>query len=145
MKYLSGTVVLITLFCLVPYPVPAAEIDISGDYNFILEESSISGPCPLGKDGQGSLKIAKSGAGYTLGYLTGMVCNPPQVCVLSGTCTGDNCVFVTTVTVDDEGGTVTNTANLTFEKNHAVGNGSCVYKHPGGMQCTWTYLLTLTK
>ena len=99
----------------------------------------------MGKNGQGTLVIEKSGCGYTIKYLQGMVCNPPSVCVLSGTCKGNECAFSTTVKVDDEGGLVTNSANFTFEKNSAVGSGSSVYKHPGGMVCSWTYVLMLTK
>ena len=145
MKQLAVTVLLAALFLLAACAALAADTDLSGDYNFILSDSVVKGPCPLGQDGQGSLKISKSDAGYTLGYLKGMVCNPPNVCVLSGTCDGGHCIFSTTVVVDNEGGAVTNTADLTFDGNHALGTGSCVYKHPEGMQCTWTYFLTLTK
>ena len=137
--------VLAIVVCLAVGPAWGEEADISGDYNFILSDSDSSGPCPMGGDGSGSLTISKTASGYALGYIKGMVCRPAEVCALTGTCDGNRCVFTTTVTVDNEGGTVTNKADLTFEQNHAVGSGGTVYKHPSGMQCSWSYLLTLTK
>ena len=122
----------------------AGDVDLSGTYDFILSDTVVKGPCPMGKDGTGQLTIEKSGNGYVIKYIKGMVCNPPNVCVLAGSCNGDECKFVTTVPVDNEGGKVTNTANLKFIKNHAVGSGGCVYIHPK-MTCSWTYILTLTK
>lgn len=101
--------------------------------------------CPMGGNGSGSITIMDEGGGsYSLKYMKGMVCNPADVCVLPGSCDGTECIFSTTVTVDNEGGQVTNTAKFTFEANHALGSGSSVYKHPK-MTCSWTYLLMLTK
>jgi hypothetical protein len=126
-------------------PLAAAEdFDPSGTYNFDLSGTVVTGPCPMGKDGKGQLTIEKSGDGYVIKYLKGMVCNPPNVCVLTGSCKGRECKFSTTVPVDNEGGKVTNTAHLTFIMNHAEGTGGCVYQHPK-MRCAWDYALTLTK
>ncbi len=122
----------------------AEDFDPSGTYDFILSGTVVDGPCPMGTDGKGQLTIEKSGEGYVIKYLKGMVCQPPDVCVLMGTCEGRVCKFSTTVPVDNEGGKVTNSADLTFIMNHAEGSGSCVYRHPK-MTCTWTYALTLTK
>ena len=124
--------------------VAAEDFDPSGTWNFNLSGTVVSGPCPMGKDGKGQLTIEKSGDGYVIKYLKGMVCSPPNVCVLYGTCNGRECKFSTTVPVDNEGGKVTNSADLTFIMNHAEGTGGCVYKHPK-MLCTWDYALTLTK
>ncbi len=145
MKSLSVFLFFLIIFTGAAMPGLAEAFDPSGNYQYILSDSSISGPCPMGQDGRGTLTIQKSGAGYTIKYLKGMTCNPASVCILSGSCQGKVCSFSRTVKVDNEGGTVTNSADFTFDKNHANGKGSSVYKHPGGMQCTWTYLLMLTK
>ncbi len=123
----------------------AKDANPTGVWNFSLTDSAVSGMCPMGTNGSGSITIMDEGGGaYSLKYLQGMVCNPADVCVLPGSCDGAECVFSTTVTVDNEGGQVTNTAKFTFEANHALGSGSSVYKHPK-MTCSWTYLLMLTK
>ncbi len=123
----------------------AQAFDPTGTWKFTQSDSSVSGVCPMGGNGTGTMTITDAGGGkYALKYLSGMVCNPASVCVLSGTCHSSKCVFQTTVPVDDEGGKVINTANFTFDAGHAVGSGSSVYRHPG-MQCSWTFLLMLTK
>lgn len=118
-----------------------------GNWNFILSESQVQGMCPMGGDGTGTLTIKDMGEdGLAITYLQGMTCDPPEVCELPGFCSGNECVFSTTVEVDDEGGEVTNTAELqVIAPHHMEGTGSSVYKHPSGFTCTWTYLLTLTR
>jgi len=123
----------------------AGEVNPAGEYDFVLFQSSLSGTCPLGRDGQGRLTVEKSETGYRIQYLQGMTCRPETVCILSGSCRGDRCTFTTTVKVDDDGGKVTNSAELTFSGRQAQGKGRSVYNHPSGFQCTWTYLLTLTR
>ena len=145
MKTLFSILVSVVVCVLAAGQVPAKDVKPVGTYNFILSDSATSGPCPMGKNGRGKLSIVKAGRGYQVRYLTGMVCRPAAVCRLFGNCTGDTCRFSTRVKVDNEGGTITNTAQLKFLAKHAMGSGKSVYRHPGGMVCTWTYLLTLTR
>lgn len=124
----------------------AGNINPTGNWKFTLYESSVSGMCPMGRDGKGSLVITKRGnRKYTLKYVKGMTCDPNDVCVLKGSCEGAVCIFSTTVTVDNEGGSVTNSNELRFDGGVVRGAGQSVYKHPSGMTCSWTYKLTLDK
>ena len=124
-----------------------ADTNPSGNWNFSLYESAVSGMCPMGQDGSGTLTILDQGGGaLTLQYVTGMQCDPSDVCVLFGACDGNLCAFSTEVTVDDEGGKVTNSAELTLvAPNHLEGVGSSVYQHPQGFTCSWSYMLTLSR
>jgi len=117
----------------------------AGTYRFVLSNSSVQGKCPMGRNGAGTLGIVKTPKGYSLQYLRGMTCRPASVCVLYGGCRGGACLFSTTVTVDSEGGKVTNTAKLRFAGRGGNGTGRSVYRHPSGFSCTWTYSLLLTK
>ena len=75
-----------------------------------------------------------------------MTCRPPEVCRLSGSENDGTYTFTTTVPVDDEGGKVTNTAELVFTSaNAAQGSGSSRYVHPEGFSCTWTFDITLSR
>lgn len=131
------------VFCLTAGQVSAE--DIAGDWNYAISESSVSGMCPMGRDGTGALVIADEGDGnYNLGYIKGMTCRPAAVCHLKGQCEGNECVFTVTLPVDNEGGKVTNSASISFDNGHGLGSGKSVYTHPA-MRCSWTYLLMLTR
>ncbi len=123
----------------------AQDIDPVGRYSFTLTDIKIAGDCPMGPDNSGRLSILQQGDGYILTYIEGMKCRPAAVCTLKGRCQGRVCTFSTTVQVDNEGGKVTNSARLRFDGGSASGEGKSVYRHPSGFQCTWTYLVTLTR
>jgi hypothetical protein len=100
----------------------------------------------MGGNGGGELKIEKAGDGFTLTYGDGMICRPAEVCRLNGSATGGTYSFTTTVPVDDEGGKVTNEAQIEFRSaTAATGTGSSKYVHPEGFSCTWTFDIALSK
>ena len=75
-----------------------------------------------------------------------MSCRPAEVCRLTGSERGGTYTFTTTVPVDEEGGKLTNTAELEFTSaNAAAGSGSSKYVHPEGFSCTWTFDIALSR
>lgn len=147
MKSLSGAISIASFFIVVFFSATcfAASSAPIGTWNFNLSDSSVKGMCPMGGDGRGKLSIMDDGNGkYVLKYLKGMGCSPAKVCVLSGSCNGSECIFSTTVRVDNEGGKVTNTAQLRFDGKQVHGSGKSQYLHPS-MTCSWSFVLTLNK
>ena len=123
----------------------ADDLDPTGVWKVARSNSKTAGPCPMGGDGSGELNIERAGDGFTLTYGEGMSCRPAEVCRLTGSKTGGTYTFTTTVPVDNEGGKVTNTAELEFESaTAAAGTGSSKYVHPEGFSCTWTFDITLS-
>ena len=124
----------------------ADDLDPAGVWKVARSNSRTAGPCPMGGDGSGELTIEQAGAGFTLTYGEGMSCRPAEVCRLTGSKTGGTYTFTTTVPVDNEGGKVTNTAELRLESaTAAAGSGSSKYVHPEGFSCTWTFDITLSR
>lgn len=124
----------------------AGDLDPTGVWQVTRSGSKTVGPCPMGGDGGGELRIEESEGGLTLTYGAGMTCRPAEVCRLAGSATGGTYTFTTTVPVDDEGGKVTNRAELEFASTTAAtGSGSSKYVHPSGFSCTWTFGLTLRR
>ena len=128
-------------------PAMADDAAPTGQWDFLLTQSRVQGSCPMGGDGSGTLTILDQGGGaLVIQYLTGMACSPGEVCILFGACDGSHCVFSTTAPVDDDGGTVTNSADLLLmSPGRMEGAGGSVYTHPSGFSCTWDYMLTLTR
>jgi hypothetical protein len=124
----------------------AEDVDPTGSWRVARSNSKTVGMCPMGGDGSGVLEIEKAAGGLTLTYGEGMACRPAEVCRLTGSESGGTYTFTTTVPVDDEGGKVTNTAELVFTSAaSANGSGSSRYVHPEGFSCTWTFDLTLSR
>jgi hypothetical protein len=124
----------------------AEDLVPTGVWQVTRSDSKTVGACPMGGDGGGELRIEKSGSGLTLTYGEGMTCRPAEVCRLTGSATGGTYTFTTTVPVDDEGGMVTNRAELEFASaTAAAGSGSSKYVHPSGFSCTWTFGLALRR
>jgi hypothetical protein len=124
----------------------AGDPDPTGIWQVTWSNSKTVGPCPMGGDGDGELTIEESAGSLTLAYGEGMTCRPVEVCRLTGSATGGTYTFTTTVPVDDEGGKVTNRAELEFTSaTAATGTGSSKYVHPSGFSCTWTFGLALRR
>jgi hypothetical protein len=124
----------------------AADPDPTGVWKVTRSNSKKMGPCPMGGDGSGELRIEAAGGGFTLTYGEGMTCRPIEVCRLTGSESGGTYRFTTTVPVDDEGGKVTNTAELEFSSvTAAAGSGASKYVHPEGFSCTWTFDISLSR
>lgn len=129
-------------------PINPKLIKISGTWNYNATMPSVQGMCPPGGPASGTLTINK-GSGvrpYILVFQSGRVCNPASLCTFHGTLTGNELVFVNEAKVDDEGGEVTNAFRLTVLTNDvATGNASSRYIHPDGMECHWSYSITLRR
>jgi hypothetical protein len=124
----------------------AGDLVPTGVWQVTRSDSKTVGPCPMGGDGGGELRIEESEGGLTLTYGEGMTCRPAEVCRLTGSATGGTYTFTTTVPVDDEGGKVTNRAEFEFASARAAaGSGSSKYVHPSGFSCTWTFELALRR
>jgi len=124
----------------------AGDLDPTGVWKATRSNSKTMGPCPMGGNGGGELRIEASTGGFTLTYGEGMTCRPAEVCRLAGSESGGTYTFATTVPVDDEGGKVTNTAVLEFSSaTAAAGRGSSKYVHPEGFSCTWTFDISLSR
>jgi hypothetical protein len=125
---------------------PAGDVDPTGTWNVVRSASRRTGPCPAGSAGKGELTISRVDGVLTLTYGKGMTCRPAAVCKLAGSLSKGVYTFVTTVPVDDEGGKVTNFAEIKFASGKAgSGKGSSRYVHPSGMTCTWTFDLALSR
>jgi len=126
--------------------VAAGDLDPTGAWQVTRSNSKTMGPCPMGGNGGGELEIEKAGDGLTLTYGDGMTCRPAEVCRLTGSETEGTYTFTTTVPVDDEGGNVTNAAEIEFTSSTAAsGTGSSKYVHPEGFSCTWTCDIALSR
>lgn len=124
----------------------AGDLDPTGAWQATRSNSKTVGPCPMGGNGSGEIKIEEAAGGFTLTYGKGMTCRPTEVCHLTGSETEGTYTFTTTVPVDDEGGKVTNSAELEFTSATAgVGTGSSKYVHPEGFSCTWTFDIALRR
>ena len=124
----------------------AGDLDPTGAWQVTRSNSKTMGPCPMGGNGGGELEIEKAGDGLTLTYGDGMTCRPAEVCRLTGSETDGTYTFTTTVPVDDEGGKVTNAAEIEFTSaTAATGTGSSKYVHPEGFSCTWTFDIALSR
>jgi hypothetical protein len=124
----------------------AGDLDPTGVWKVTRSNSKAAGPCPMGGNGSGELKIEEADWGFTLTYGEGMTCRPAEVCRLASSETEGTYTFTTTVPVDDEGGKVTNTAVLEFTSAAAAaGSGSSKYVHPEGFSCTWTFDIALSR
>jgi hypothetical protein len=127
-------------------PGAPGEVDPIGTWNVVRSASHSAGPCPMGGNGKGQLTIARADGVLTLTYGKGMTCRPAAVCKLTGSVAKGVYTFTTTVPVDNEGGKVTNSAELKFASGTtASGKGSSRYVHPSGITCTWTFTLALSR
>ena len=129
-------------------PINPKLIKIIGTWNYNATMPTVQGMCPAGSAASGTLTISK-GSGdrpYILVFQSGRVCNPASLCTFNGTLSGNELVFVNEAKVDDEGGEVTNAFRLTVLTNElATGSASSRYVHPDGMECQWSYSITLNR
>ncbi len=129
-------------------PINPKLIKITGAWNYSTKMPTVQGMCPAGSAGSGTLAISKGSGSrpYILVFQSGRVCNPTSLCTFHGTLSGNELVFANEAKVDDEGGEVTNAFRLTVLTNElANGEASSRYLHPDGMECQWTYGITLNR
>jgi len=122
-----------------PIPIPVDKLDLNGTWTFQTSHPTVTGGCPAGDALSGTAAITQEGMEVTLSYLTGPECRPAAVCSYAGTLDEDNQFVVSnSVTVDDEGGKVSNEVHLTvFDNGLAKGTSTSHYVHPKGFECTW--------
>jgi hypothetical protein len=131
-------------------PINPKLIKINGTWNYNATMPTVQGMCPPGGPASGTLTISKGGGDrdrpYILVFQSGRVCNPASLCTFHGTLTGNELVFVNEAKADDEGGEATNAFRLTVLTNElATGEASSRYIHPDGMECQWSYSITLRR
>jgi len=127
-------------------PIDPALINIVGTWNYTASASSVTGMCPAGPPGSGTITITGGGGNYTLVFVSGRTCSPASMCTFTGTLSGNNLLVSNADTVDDEGGSASNALNLTVYNNGMItGNGSSSYIHPEGFECHWSYSIDLTR
>ena len=127
-------------------PINPALINIAGTWNYTASGSSVTGMCPPGPPGSGTVTISGGAGGYTVVFVSGRVCSPASMCTFTGTLSGNTLLVSNGDTVDDEGGSASNALNLTVYNNGFIsGDGSSSYIHPEGFECHWSYSITLTK
>ncbi len=133
---------------LLPIPIPFENLDLNGTWNFTTSKPTVSGGCPAGTAVAGTAAITQQETEVTLKYTSGARCRPAAVCSYTGTLDKERNQFVVanSVTVDDEGGTVSSAIRLTvFNNELALGEGTNHYVHPGGFECRWNMNVTLTR
>jgi hypothetical protein len=124
----------------------AAAQDLSGTWSYVTSGSWKKGPCPMGGEAKGKLKITVKGKTFTLVFESGRTCRPASMCTFAGTVKGRTYVGSNKAKVDSEGGTAANTLTITAKSpTSAAGTSSSSYTHPGGMRCTWGSKIALTK
>jgi hypothetical protein len=127
-------------------PINPALISIAGTWNYTASGSSVTGMCPPGPPGSGTVTISGGAGAYTVIFVSGRACSPASMCTFTGTLAGNNLLVSNADTVDDEGGSAGNALNLTVYNNGFIsGSGSSSYIHPEGFECHWSYSITLTK
>jgi len=124
----------------------AGKLDLSGDWTYSTAGSWKKGPCPVGSEAKGAIKITQQGDKVTLVITAGRVCNPASMCTFVGTLKGNKLTVSNAAKVDTEGGKVQNSIALEVKDTRsAAGTSSSSYKHPGGMTCTWGSKVSLTR
>ena len=87
----------------------------------------------------GIMEIVQKDGAIAMHLETGAKCDPASMCSFTGEIADGDLILWNSDTVDDEGGTATNTLHLIFQNEAlAQGVGGSVYKHPK-MTCMWTW------
>lgn len=127
-------------------PINPGLINIAGTWSYTASGSSVTGMCPPGPPGSGTVTISGGGGAYTVVFVSGRVCSPASMCTFTGTLSGNTLLVSNADTVDDEGGSASNALNLTVYNNSFIsGNGSSSYIHPEGFECHWSYTINLSR
>ena len=132
---------------LTPIPQDAATLDISGVWAYQTADHSHTGVCPPVPAKTGELRIdtAPAGTPVKVDILSGELCGKPMH-LLAGGIEWGNLVVGNAAVVDDEGGQVFNAMVAYFyAADHGSGRVTSQYLHPGGMSCSWSYRVELTR
>lgn len=136
-----------------PAPAPEAAApaevfvgDLSGTWKYTTSNRHVMGMCPAGADTSGTSEVKEADGKLTFAFVSGQTCQPASMCSYAGTVADGHYTVGNSDTVDDEGGKVTNALQFAaISATAAKGTGTSTYTHPGGMQCTWSYDIQLTK
>ena len=103
-----------------------------------MSQPTVAGGCPAGKSAAGSCEISGNPESFTLTLTSGSVCSPVATCTYECQPEGEGFVCTNSVVVDNEGGRVSNTLELSPLSGNAY-NGTSIsqYAHPGGFSCVW--------
>lgn len=129
----------------VPIPINPKFLDLNGTWNYQTSKPTVSGVCPGGNALAGTAVITQKGNEITLKYTSGAKCKPGAVCFYSGTLEENTISVANSVTVDNEGGTVTSSIVLkAFNNEYIMGQGTNHYVHPKA-ECRWNMDVTFTR
>src|SRR4030042_399332 len=112
-------------------PINPALSSIAGTWSYTASGSSVTGMCPPGPPGSGTVTISGGAGAYTVVFISGRVCSPASMCTFTGTLAGNNLLVSNADTVDDEGGSAGNALTLTVYNNGLIsGSGRSRYIPP---------------
>jgi len=118
----------------------AARIDLDGTWEFAT--SNHQGGCPGAGPGfpmGGLIEIGQTGGAIAMEIVSGATCDPAALCSFTGEIAEGDLILWNSASVDDEGGSVTNTLHLVFASDSlAQGVGGAYYHHPE-MDCLWSW------
>jgi hypothetical protein len=118
----------------------AATLDLNGVWEYAT--SNHQGGCPGSHAGfpmAGIMQITQAGAAIAMELVSGATCDPASLCGFAGEIAEGDLILWNTATVDDEGGKVTNTLQISFiSPEIGQGIGGALYAHPR-MQCGWSW------
>ena len=123
-------------------------LDLNGTWKYKTTKPTVSGGCPAGTALAGTAEITQTGNEVTLRYVSGATCRPAAVCSYTGTLDEESTQFVVanSVTVDEDGGTVSSAIRLAVHSNElAGGEGTNHYVHPKGFECRWNMDVVFTR
>lgn len=131
-----------------PPLIPFENLDLNGTWILDISKPTVSGGCPAGSFVDGTAAITQQESEVTFKYTSGARCRPAAVCSYTGTLEkeGNQFAVANSVTVDDEGGTVSSAVVLTvFNNGLARGKGTSHYVHPEGFECRWNMTVVLSR
>jgi hypothetical protein len=118
----------------------AGEIDLNGVWEFAT--GNHQGGCPFAGPGfpmGGLMEITQAEGAIAMQIVSGAVCDPASMCAFTGEIADGDLILMNHDTVDEEGGTVTNTLHLVLQSpDFGQGVGGALYNHPK-MQCIWNW------
>jgi len=119
---------------------------VTGVWHFESPGATETGPCPQGIDSSGTLEIKKEANGFSLHFTSGQVCKPAFTCQFLGDIQKDHLILSNHGVVDDEGGKVTNTLDITMtQKKSMTAESRSEYAHPSGIKCIWKGTMKLSR
>lgn len=127
----------------------SATYDLTGTWNHTISNNFAIGDigCVPAADTSGTCTIEQTGDTFTLTFISGVVCDPPDACIFDGKVDGEVYTSVSIYPVDEEGGFVAALLRFTASSaTSASGSGAYEYSHPSGeWECMWGNQMALAQ